>query len=111
MKRGNCRRRWGVKQLAIPKKDKTPYPNSNKPWFKNAMKQRITIEPVIGHLKSDHQMNRCHYKGAKGDTVNVVWTTLAWNTKKITRLGRKAGTKRDETPHNRKTEHGFPFPL
>jgi len=92
-KQENCRRRWGVKQLAIPKKGKTPHPNSDKPWFKNALKQRIKIEPIIGHLKSDHRMNRCRYKGAKGDTVNVVWATLAWNTKKVTHLHRQKEEK------------------
>jgi transposase, IS5 family len=92
-KQENCRRRWGVKQLAIPKKGKTPHPNSDKPWFKNALKQRVKIEPVIGHLKSDHRMNRCRYKGAAGDTVNVVWATLAWNTKKVTHLHRQKEEK------------------
>lgn len=57
-------------------------------------RQRVKIEPVIGHLKSDHRINRCRYKGAKGDTVNVVWATLAWNTKKITHLHRQKEAKR-----------------
>jgi len=92
-KQENCRRRWGVKQLAIPKKGKTPHPNSDQPWFKKALKQRVKIEPVIGRLKSDHRMNRCRYKGAGGDTVNVVWATLAWNTKKITHLHRRKEEK------------------
>jgi transposase, IS5 family len=85
-KQENCRRRWGVKRTAIPKKGKTPHPDSEEPWFKKALKQRIKIEPIIGHLKTDHRMNRCRYKGAVGDTVNVVWATLAWNTKKIVHL-------------------------
>jgi IS5 family transposase len=85
-KQENCRRRWGVKQLAIPKKGKKPHPNSEKSWFRSALKQRVKIEPIIGHLKSDHRMNRCRYKGTTGDTVNVVWATLAWNTKKVTHL-------------------------
>jgi hypothetical protein len=33
-------------------------------------------------------MNRCRYRGKAGDTVNVVWATLAWNTKKIVQLAR-----------------------
>ena len=85
-KQENCRRRWGVQRLAIPKKGKKPHPNSERPWFKRALKQRVKIEPIIGHLKSDHRMNRCRYKGAIGDTVNVVWATLSWNTKKIVHL-------------------------
>jgi hypothetical protein len=31
-------------------------------------------------------MNRCWYKGAAGDTLNVVWATLAWITKMIVQL-------------------------
>ena len=31
-------------------------------------------------------MGRCRYKGKAGDTANVVWATLAWNTKKIVSL-------------------------
>lgn len=92
-KQENCRRRWGVKRVAIPKKGKTPHPDSDESWFKKALKQRVKIEPVIGHLKSDHRMNRCRYKGAVGDTINVVWATLAWNTKKVVHLHRQKEEK------------------
>lgn len=92
-KQENCRRRWGVKRVAIPKRGKTPHPDSDESWFKKALKQRVKIEPVIGHLKSDHRMNRCRYKGAVGDTINVVWATLAWNTKKIVHLHRQKEEK------------------
>lgn len=85
-KRENCRRRWGVERLAIPKKGKIPHPDSKDSWFRKALRKRAGIEPVIGHLKTDHRMNRCRYKGAFGDSVNVVWATLAWNTKKIVNL-------------------------
>ncbi len=88
-KQENCRRRWGVKRIAIPKKGKTPHPDSEESWFRKALKQRVKIEPIISHLKSDHRMNRCRYKGAVGDTVNVVWATLAWNTKKVVHLHRQ----------------------
>ncbi len=87
-KQDNRRRRWGVKRVVIPKKGKTPHPDSEESWFRRALKQRAKIEPVIGHLKSDHRMNRCRYKGAVGDTANVVWATLAWNTKKVVHLHR-----------------------
>lgn len=92
-KQENCRRRWGIRRIAIPKKGKTPHPDSGESWFKRALKQRVKIEPVIGHLKSDHRMNRCRYKGAVGDTVNVVWATLAWNTKKVVHLHRQKEEK------------------
>lgn len=92
-KQENCRRRWGVKRVAIPKKGKTNHPDSKESWFRKALKQRVKIEPIIGHLKCDHRMNRCRYRGAAGDTVNVVWATLAWNTKKIVHLHRKKEEK------------------
>ena len=85
-KQRNCRRRWGVKQLAIPKKGKKPHRDSDQPWFKQALKQRVKIEPVIGHLKVDHRMGRCRYKGPWGDTANVIWAAAAWNMRKVTRL-------------------------
>ena len=71
-KQERCRRRWGVKRLAIPKKGKTPHRDSDAPWFKQALKQRVKMEPIIGHLKADHRMDRCRYKGPEGDTTNVV---------------------------------------
>ena len=92
-KQENCRRRWGVKRIAVPKKGKTPHPDSKESWFKKALKQRVKIEPIIGHLKTDHRMNRCRYKGAVGDTINVVWATLAWNTKKIVHIHRQKEEK------------------
>lgn len=92
-KQENCRRRWGAKRMAIPKKGKHPHPDSKESWFRKALKQRVKIEPIIGHLKCDHRMNRCRYRGRAGDTVNVVWATLAWNTKKITQLARAKGEK------------------
>ena len=89
----NCRRRWGVQRVAIPKKGKTPHPRSKESWFRKALKQRVKIEPVIGHLKCDHRMNRCRYKGKIGDTTNVVWATIAWNTKKVVHLHRQKEEK------------------
>ncbi len=76
-------RRLGVTRLAVPRKGKQPHPHRRASWFRKAMRRRVGIEPVIGHLKQDHRMNRCRYKGCAGDTANVVWASLAWNTKKL----------------------------
>ena len=35
------------------------------------MKRRASIEPTIGHLKSDHRLSRNHLKGEAGDHANV----------------------------------------
>lgn len=85
-KQERCRRRWAVERLAIAKKGKNPHRNSDAAWFKQALKQRVKIEPVIGHLKADHRMDRCRYKGPEGDTTNVVWAAAAWNMRKVTRI-------------------------
>jgi IS5 family transposase len=85
-KQRNCRRRWAVKRLAIPKRGKKPHRDSDAPWFKRALKQRVKIEPVIGHLKTDHRMGCCRYKGPKGDTTNVIWAAAAWNMRKVVRI-------------------------
>jgi IS5 family transposase len=46
----------------------------------------VNIEPIIDHLKADHCMDYCRYKGPERDITNVVWTAAAWNLRKVTRL-------------------------
>ncbi len=41
------------------------------------------IEPIIGHLKSDHRLNRNHLKGKAGDRANVVLAAAAYNMAKL----------------------------
>ncbi len=36
------------------------------------IKRRQAVEPVIGHLKQDCRLNRCHLKGAQGDALHVL---------------------------------------
>ena len=74
-------------------KGKRPHPDSHESWFCKALRQRIKIEPNIGYLKCDHQMSRGRYKGKAGDTINFIWTMLAWNTKKIVQLTRVKGER------------------
>lgn len=85
-KQERMRKRLKIQRLAIPRKGKSRHPDHHRCWFKAAQKRRVKIEPIIGHLKHDHRMGCCRYKGKAGDTANVVWATLAWNTKKIVSL-------------------------
>ncbi len=48
-------------------------------WFK----RRAAIEPIIGHLKSDHRMNRNHYKGVVGDAINATLSATGFNLRKL----------------------------
>ncbi len=45
-------------------------------------KKRAAIEPIIGHLKSDHRMARNYLKGFKGDEINLLLAATAFNLKK-----------------------------
>jgi IS5 family transposase len=58
------------------------------------LKRRQAIEPAIGHLKSDHRMDRCHLKGSLGDALHAVLCAagynLRWLMRAMARLGLKA---------------------
>ena len=43
------------------------------------MRRRSAIEPVIGHLKSDHRMDRNHLAGRRGDATNAVLAAAGYN--------------------------------
>lgn len=45
-------------------------------------RRRAAIEPLIGHLKSDHRLGRCYLKGSIGDAINLLMAACAWNLKK-----------------------------
>ena len=36
------------------------------------MKRRAAVEPVIGHVKAQHRMDRNYLKGRLGDRINAV---------------------------------------
>lgn len=74
-----------IKRLAIPTRGRKKHPDHNKPYFRRMQRYRNRIEPTIGHLKTDHRMDKCRYKGKIGDTQNVAWAVLAWNSKKWAR--------------------------
>jgi IS5 family transposase len=57
------------------------------------LKRRQAIEPAIGHLKSDHRMDRCHLRGQLGDALHAVLCAagynLRWLMRAVVRLGLK----------------------
>jgi len=71
-----------VERLAIPRKGKTPHPEADRFWYKRFQRRRASIEPITGHLKADHRMDRCRYRGFEGDVINVCLAAVAWNLKK-----------------------------
>ena len=75
----------------------SPKPFNNKTQTKykqNKLKKqfgrRAAIEPMIGHLKSDHRMKRNFYKGITGDVINVMLSAAAFNFKRMMRKWRSS---------------------
>ena len=50
------------------------------------LKRRQAIEPIIGHLKSDHRMDRCHLKGSEGDALHAVLCAAGYNIRWLLRM-------------------------
>jgi IS5 family transposase len=48
-------------------------------------RRRSAVEPKIGHLKSDHRMDRCFLAGLAGDAINAVLAAAASNLRKLLR--------------------------
>jgi transposase, IS5 family len=51
--------------------------------IKQELKRRSAIEPIIGHAKHDHRMDRCRLKGKKGDQINAIFAAIGFNFKQI----------------------------
>jgi IS5 family transposase len=49
------------------------------------LKRRAAIEPVIGHAKHDHGMERNYLLGRSGDQINALLSGCAWNLRKLWR--------------------------
>ena len=58
---------------------------------KRLLKRRQAIEPLIGHTKADHRMDRCWLKGAVGDALHALCCAagynIRWLLRAIARLG------------------------
>lgn len=55
------------------------------------LKRRQAIEPIIGHLKADHRMERCHLKGEIGDKLHAVLCAAGYNIQWLLRMIAKKG--------------------
>lgn len=47
------------------------------------LKRRSAIEPVIGHVKSEHGMSRNRLKGIEGDKINALLSGCGFNMRKL----------------------------
>jgi IS5 family transposase len=51
--------------------------------IKRDLKRRSAVEPVIGHAKSDHRMDRNYLKGSQGDASNAVLAAAGYNFRRL----------------------------
>jgi IS5 family transposase len=43
------------------------------------MRRRSAVEPVIGHIKSEHRMGRNYLAQAQGDAINAILAAAGYN--------------------------------
>jgi IS5 family transposase len=55
------------------------------PQIKREMRRRSAIEPVIGHLKSEHRMGRNYLHHSHGDAINAVLAAVGYNFRLLVR--------------------------
>ncbi len=51
--------------------------------IKRELRRRAAVEPVIGHLKSDHRMDRNFLIGRHGDAANAVLAAVGYNFRRL----------------------------
>jgi IS5 family transposase len=72
--------------IITPQTFKNTTDSSNKEEIRSLMDERSSIEPIIGHLKSDHHLDRNFLHGVVGDSINAILSAAAFNLKKFVRL-------------------------
>jgi len=69
-------------EISIPGKVLKRDSKYQKEIKREKFRRRAAIEPIIGHLKSDHGLARNHLKGFIGDEMNLLLAASAFNLKK-----------------------------
>lgn len=81
--RGYRGRKWyETTELVIPSSPSAQDSRYQKEKKRKLFRKRAAIEPIIGHLKSDHRLNLNFYKGLFGDAINVMLAAAAFNFKR-----------------------------
>ena len=73
----------GTTEILIPSPPKKNLSYYQRKKLSQAHKKRAAIEPIIGHIKADHRLNRNFYKGIVGDNINIMLAAAAFNFKRM----------------------------
>ena len=55
------------------------------PKIKRELRRRSAVEPVIGHLKADHRMDRNYLAHREGDAANAILAAVGYNFRRLIR--------------------------
>ena len=69
----------GAETVHVDKRRRGRTPKSLWRW----MKRRAAVEPTIGHMKSEHRLERNRLKGTLGDAINAILSAAAMNFQKL----------------------------
>lgn len=73
----------GETEILIPSPPKKKLSYYQRKKLSEAHKKRAAIEPIIGHIKADHRLNRNFYKGIVGDNINIMLAAAGFNFKRM----------------------------
>lgn len=73
----------GETEILIPTTPKKTLSYYQRKKISEAHKKRAAIEPIIGHIKTDHRLNRNFYKGVIGDNINIMLAAAGFNFKRM----------------------------
>jgi len=68
-------------EIHLANKKKKSMKTSEWKWYR----RRSGIEPIIGHAKQDHRMDRNYLKGSEGDKINAILAGCGFNIRKLLR--------------------------
>lgn len=68
-------------EIHLANKKKKSMKASEWKWYR----RRSGIEPIIGHVKQDHRMDRNYLKGKEGDKINAILAGCGFNIRKLLR--------------------------
>jgi len=71
----------GAVTVHVDKRRRGRTPQARWRW----MKRRAAVEPSIGHLKSEHRLERNRLKGTAGNAINAILAAAAMNFQKLLR--------------------------
>ena len=74
------------------------------PAIKRQMRRRSAIEPVIGHIKAEHRMNRNYLAHRQGDAVNAILAAAGYNFSLLLRWFRQLLARSCALLLNRRTK-------